>query len=180
MQKARGPRSAQDGFHRDEVTASLPRAAGNQQAEGIVELAGVRKQDLSVCLGCKICASVCTVNDLGLGVNPQELLARLFLGGEVGPQDDLVRYCTGCYRCTAACPWQVRVPDVVMALREALHVASPFEKGFKASVAALGRVYEPYVFMRALRFLITEGYLKHLTRWTGYMSFHLPHRVKRR
>ncbi len=29
-------------------------------------------------------------------------------------------------------------------------------------------------------FSITEGYIKHLTRWTGYMSFHLPHRVKRR
>ncbi len=151
-----------------------------QRTNSIIEFAGVRREDLSVCLGCKICASVCTVNDLGLGVNPQELLARLFLGEEINAENDLVRYCTGCYRCTAACPWQVRVPDVVMALREELHVASPFEKAFKTSVAALGRVYEPFVFMRAFGFLVKEGYLKHLTRWTGYMSFHLPHKVKRR
>ena len=65
-----------------------------QKINNIVEFAGVRREDLSVCLGCKICASVCTVNDLGLGVNPQELLARLFLGEEISADNDLVRYCT--------------------------------------------------------------------------------------
>ena len=49
-----------------------------QKIDRIIELAGHRKEDLSACLGCKICASVCTVNDLGIDTNPQELLVRLF------------------------------------------------------------------------------------------------------
>jgi heterodisulfide reductase subunit C len=151
-----------------------------QMIDRITELAGVRKGDLSVCLGCKICASVCTVNDLGCGVSPQELLVRVFMGHEIGRGDDLLRYCTGCCRCTEACPWNIRVPEVVRALREALGVASPFEKAFKASIERWGRVYEPYVFLRSLPFLIREGYIKHMARWTGYMSIHLPHKVKRR
>ena len=38
---------------------------------------GYRREDFSVCLGCKICASVCTVNDLSLNVNPQDILISL-------------------------------------------------------------------------------------------------------
>ena len=85
--------------------------------EKIVALAGYDRADLSVCLGCKICASVCTVNDLGKDVNPQDLLARLFLGEEIAGDDPLVRYCTSCYRCTGACPWRIRIPEVVRALK---------------------------------------------------------------
>ena len=146
----------------------------------IAALAGYRKEDFSVCLGCRICASVCTVNDLGTDVNPQDLLARLFLGEEVRPDDHLVRYCTGCYRCTSACPWNIRIPEVVRALRESLGMASPFEKAFKGSIGIWGRVYEPYVFLMSLPFLVKEGYLKHMTKWMEYMSFHLPHRARRK
>ncbi|MGD0230231.1 MAG: (Fe-S)-binding protein [Syntrophorhabdales bacterium] len=151
-----------------------------QKIERILELAGHRKEDLSVCLGCKICASVCTVNDIETDVNPQELLMRLFLGEEVGPDNTLVRYCTSCYRCTGACPWNIRIPDVVRALKESLGMASPFERAFKKSVAIWGRVYEPYVFLMAIPFLLKEGYIKHMTKWTEYMSIHLPHKVRRK
>jgi heterodisulfide reductase subunit C len=147
--------------------------------ERIIAAAGYHRADLSVCLGCKICASVCTVNDLGKDVNPQDLLARLFLGEEIVGGDPLVRYCTSCYRCTGACPWRIRIPEVVRALKDALGVASPFEKAFKSSVGIWGRVYEPYVFLMAVPFLIKEGYIRHMTRWVEYMSIHLPHKVRR-
>ena len=110
-----------------------------QKIEKIIELAGHRKEDLSACLGCKICASVCTVNDLGIGTNPQELLVRLFLGQEVDREYPLVRYCTSCYRCTSACPWKIRIPEVVRALREELEIASPFEKGLQGILGHLGK-----------------------------------------
>jgi len=83
-----------------------------------IELTDYERQDFSVCLGCKICASVCTVNDLDLSTNPQEMLQKLFLGKDVAADDPLVRFCTGCYRCTGACPWEIRIPDVVRALRQ--------------------------------------------------------------
>ncbi len=150
-----------------------------QKIEKIIALAGYDRTDLSVCLGCKICASVCTVNDLGKDVNPQDLLTRLFLGKEIGADDPLLRNCTSCYRCTGACPWGIRIPEVIRALKESLGMASPFEKAFKSSVGIWGRVYEPYVFLMAVPFLIKEGYIKHMTKWVEYMSIHLPHKVRR-
>ncbi len=151
----------------------------DEQSMRVFTLAGYNREDFSVCLGCKICASVCTVGDLGIGTNPQDVLIRLFLGQYVEESDGLVRNCTSCYRCTSACPWHLRLPEVVRALREELAVASPFEKAFRGSVRIWGRVYEPYVFLMAVPFLLKEGYLKHMTRWMEYMSFHLPHRVRR-
>jgi Fe-S oxidoreductase len=151
----------------------------DEQHIRVFALAGYCREDFSVCLGCKICASVCTVNDLGIDTNPQDLLIRLFLGQAVEKSDGLVRNCMSCYRCTSACPWRIRIPEVVRALRDDLAVASPFEKAFKGSLRIWGRVYEPYVFLMALPFLLKEGYMKHMTRWMEYMSIHLPHRVRR-
>ena len=71
--------------------------------------------------------------------NPQELLQRLFLGKDISADEPLVRYCTGCYRCTGACPWKIRIPEVIRALRHELDMESPFEKAFKGSVAHLGQ-----------------------------------------
>ncbi|MCX5810557.1 MAG: 4Fe-4S dicluster domain-containing protein [Proteobacteria bacterium] len=145
----------------------------------IFDLTDYKRQDFSVCLGCKICASVCTVNDLSESTNPQEILQKLFLGKNIPSDDHLVRYCTGCYRCTGACPWNIRIPEVIRALREELATRSPFEKAFKDSVSIWGRVYEPYVIIMAIPFLLKGGYIKHMTRWTEYMGIHLPHKVKR-
>jgi len=150
-----------------------------QKIDRILELAGYKKENISVCLGCKICASVCTVNDLGIATNPQALLVNLFLGQDIDKDHPLVRYCTNCYRCTGACPWKIGIPEVVRALRDSLNVASPFEKAFKGSLKIWGRVYEPYVFLMSVPFLLKEGYVKHMTKWTEYMSLHIPHKVKR-
>jgi heterodisulfide reductase subunit C len=151
-----------------------------QTTDQIMEMAGHRQEDFSVCMGCKVCASVCTVNDLAIDMNPQEFLLKVFMGEEIKADHPLVRYCTSCYRCTSACPWQIRIPEVVRAFKETLGVASPFEKAFKGSVAIWGRVYEPYIFLRAASFMIKEGYLKYMPRWTEYVGFHLPHKVKRK
>ena len=150
-----------------------------QKTDHALELTDYRREDFSVCLGCKVCASVCTVNDVSAGSNPQEILQKLFLGKEISPDDPLVMYCTGCYRCTGACPWEIRIPDVIRGLRHVLETESPFEKAFKGSVAIFGRVYEPYVLLKAVPFLLKGGYIKHMSRWMEYMGFHLPHKVKR-
>jgi heterodisulfide reductase subunit C len=147
--------------------------------DAIAALAGHQPQDFSACLGCKICASVCTVNDLGIDSNPQDLLVRLFLDQPIEGDHHLVRYCTGCYRCTDVCPWKIRIPEVVRALKETLGVEGLFEKAFKQSVSIWGRVYEPYVVLKAMPVLLKGGYIKHLARWMEYAGFHLPHRVKR-
>ncbi len=163
----------------EKVNSETKKREDRPGSREVFSLAGYRRQDFSICLGCKICASVCTVNDLEINMNPQELLTRLFLEQDVEKDHALVRYCTNCYRCTNACPWRIRIPEVVRALRESLSVESPFEKAFKGSVKIWGRVYEPYVFLKSAVFMLKEGYLKYMPKWTEYMSFHLPHKVKR-
>jgi len=151
---------------------------GKVMAGRVFELTGYRQDDFSVCLGCKICASVCTVNDLGLNVNPQDLLLTLFMGRVIDKGHPLIRYCTNCYQCTHACPWGIRIPEVIRAMRESLHMETIFEKAFKGSIDIWGRVYEPYIFLKAGRFLVREGYLRYMKKWTGYMRIHLPKKVK--
>ena len=140
---------------------------------------GYRREDFSVCVGCKICASVCTVNDLDIAVNPQDLLLRLFLSQEIGKEDPLIRYCTSCYRCAGACPWKIRIPEVVRAVKESLGMEALFEKAFKKSLNIWGRVYEPFVVVMAAPDLLKGGYIKYLPKWMEYAGFHLPHKVKR-
>jgi heterodisulfide reductase subunit C len=147
--------------------------------DSIIELAGYKKSDLSVCVGCKTCASVCSVNDLGIDMNPQELIVKLFLGQEIGKDHALLNYCTNCYRCTSACPWKIRIPEVVKALRESLDMEGLFEKAFKRSVNLWGRVYEPFVLMMSVPIILKQGYLRYLPKWLEYASVHLPHKVKR-
>ena len=150
-----------------------------QDHEEIFKMARHKREDFSVCLGCKICASVCTVNDLEENVNPQGLLSDLFLGRKVSKNNSLVRYCTNCYRCTQACPWQIRIPDVIRAVKAVLEIEARFEKGFKRCIDIWGRVYEPFVILTAAPDLLKGGYLKYLPKWMEYAGFHLPHKVKR-
>jgi Fe-S oxidoreductase len=150
-----------------------------RKTDRILQLADYRREDFSVCLGCKICASVCTINDLEVSANPQDLLMRLFLDQEIQTDHAVVGNCMSCYRCTDACPWRIRIPEVVRACREELSMATPFERAFKGSIDIWGRVYEPYVILRAIPFLLKEGYVKHLHKWVEYAGFHLPHKVKR-
>ena len=155
------------------------RPTGIQQDTAVFRLTGYSREDFSVCLGCKICASVCTVNDLGQNVNPQELLMKLSVGEKIGKDDPLVRYCTSCYRCAAACPWQIRIPEVVRALKETLGMEALFEKAFKKSLNIWGRVYEPFVVIMSAPDLLRGGYIKYMPKWMEYAGFHLPHKVKR-
>jgi Fe-S oxidoreductase len=148
------------------------------KSESIAELDGYWREDLAVCLGCKICGSVCTINDLSVAANPQALLLSLFLQQGLTPDDPVLRYCTNCYNCTSACPWRIRIPEIVRAVKAEMNLETPFEKAFKSSIKVWGRVYEPYVFLKALPFLVRGGYLAYMTRWKEYMNFHLPHKVK--
>lgn len=144
----------------------------------VFELTGYSREDFSVCLGCKICASVCTANDLELNVNPQDILLSLFMGHGSYRGHPLLKYCTNCYRCTNACPWGIRIPEVIRAVRESLGMETLFERVFKDSIRIWGRVYEPYIFLKTGLFLAKEGYLRYMPKWTEYMSFHLPKKVK--
>ena len=58
--------------------------------DAIAKLAGYKREDFSVCLGCKICGSVCTINDLSVPANPQALLLAPLSAEGTGRHDDPV------------------------------------------------------------------------------------------
>ncbi|MCX7857126.1 MAG: 4Fe-4S dicluster domain-containing protein [Deltaproteobacteria bacterium] len=146
--------------------------------EKVFEYSGYKKEDFSVCLGCKICASVCTLNDIGENVNPQEILISIFLG-KVLNTHPLVRLCTSCYRCTDSCPWSIRIPEVIRALKEISQKEESFGKAFRSSIKIFGRIYEPYVILKLSSVLLRKGYIKFFPKWIEYFSLHLPHFVRR-
>lgn len=96
--------------------------------DAIAKLAGYERKDFSVCLGCKICGSVCTINDLSVPANPQVVLLRLFLQQELAQDDPVLLYCTNCYNCMSACPWHIRIPEVVRAMRKEIKEIRYIEK----------------------------------------------------
>lgn len=142
----------------------------------LFDLTGFRKEDFYVCLGCKICASVCTLNDLGFAVNPQEVLISVLMG--VKKDHPLLRLCTGCMKCLDACPWRIRVPELIRALREIYGIREDFSYAMRRSIELFGRVYEPYVFLRVLPHLLKKGYLRFLPRWFKYMHLSVPEFLK--
>jgi Fe-S oxidoreductase len=99
-----------------------------QKTEHALELTDYRGRTSPSAWDARSARPVCTVNDVSSGTNPQEMLQRLFMGKDVAADEPLVRFCTGCYRCTGACPWEIRIPDVVRALRHVHATESPFEK----------------------------------------------------
>ncbi len=148
------------------------------ERDEIFEKTGQRREDFSVCMGCKICASVCTLNDIGKNVNPQDLLLSIFLG-HIPNDHSIVTYCTSCYRCVESCPWRIKIPEIVRAIRERSK-GDLFTRTFKSSIAIFGRAYEPYIFFRILPFLLKKGYLRYLPRWIRYMNFSFPPFLLRR
>lgn len=141
-----------------------------QRIKEVSSLSGQGLEELFVCLGCKICASVCPLNDCGLEVNPRDLLTALFLGEPLDTEAPLIEFCVGCYRCTEECPWGIRVPEVIRALRSVLGLESAFERAFRSSVGRYGRVRECYVILKTLPFLVKRGYGRYLVRWLEYVG----------
>lgn len=144
----------------------------------ILDLAGYRREDLYVCLGCKICSSICVLNEIGIEANPRNFIINLIMEKEELEGDPLLKYCTGCYACTFFCPWEIKVPDVVRAARAAFLPSHPFERAFSSSLELFGRVYEPYLLFRLLPYFFRKGYLRLLVK--GLPSFRpsLPKKVK--
>lgn len=143
------------------------------EEQRIIDCTGYRKEDFLVCLGCKICASVCTLNDIGADLNPQDILLCLFLG-KVPNDHPLIELCTSCYKCTDNCPWSIRIPEVIRAVKDVCKKDEGFSRAFRGSIKLFGRIYEPYVILRILPSLLKNGYWKFIPRWTEYVNFHLP------
>jgi L-lactate dehydrogenase complex protein LldF len=82
------------------------------------------------CIKCSACLNVCPVYQMVGG----KRYAHVYMGGigtlftawihGLAASRDLADYCLGCHRCETFCAAKIRVPDLVMALRERLNRAT--------------------------------------------------------
>ncbi|RLB03990.1 MAG: hypothetical protein DRG50_09500 [Deltaproteobacteria bacterium] len=148
--------------------------------EDVAHLAGCREEDLYVCLGCKICSSVCILNDIGIKADPRSFIVSLLLGRDEVCKDPLLKYCTGCYMCTFFCPWEIRVPELVRAAREKILGPHPFDRAFESSLKLLGRAYELYMIFKLLPHLCQGGYMRLLPKFFALFHLRSPKKIKDR
>ena len=119
----------------------------------LIEMPGAEK--LMRCYQCGVCTADCPVAMRVKEFRPRRI-ARLaafgqrdrLLGG------DTVWLCAGCYTCYERCPEQVRVSEIVSALRKlALKegIIHPTYKALMESIAEMGYIYEIDDFQNEMR-----------------------------
>ncbi len=119
----------------------------------IIETPGAEK--LMRCYQCGVCTADCPVAMRVKEFRPRRI-ARL---AAFGQRDrlfggDTVWLCAGCYTCYERCPEQVRVSEIVSALRKlALKegIIHPTYKALMESIAEMGYIYEIDDFQNEMR-----------------------------
>ncbi|NQE05057.1 Heterodisulfide reductase subunit C-like protein [ANME-1 cluster archaeon GoMg1] len=110
---------------------------------------------LASCFQCSTCTLGCPIAEIVPGYNPRKIIQMSLLGmrDEVLSNPDLW-ICLICQTCTARCPQDVRIADVMGALRRIaereeeagkLKIDSPrplFDKAFQHQLKKFGRLYD--------------------------------------
>lgn len=110
---------------------------------------------LMLCYQCGICTADCPVAKRVEEFRPRRI-ARLAVFGQKDRLlgDDTVWLCAGCYTCYERCPEQVRVSEIVSALRKlALKegILHPTYRALMRSIAEMGYIYEIGEFENEMR-----------------------------
>ncbi|MFH1963555.1 MAG: 4Fe-4S dicluster domain-containing protein [bacterium] len=148
------------------------------------------------CFACGTCSASCLIREIDEQYNPRRIIRMALLGMRKEVlESDLIWLCAGCQLCSERCPQDVRLPEVIHAIRGIaikdaekgkIRLASPnalFAKVFIDSIKAHGRIWEPELmgkfFMGKKDIAGMIGYaplgiemVKH-----GKLPF-LPHRIK--
>lgn len=109
-------------------------------------------EDIRSCIQCGTCSATCPVVEY-MTHSPRKLFAmiRADMEGEV-LESNTIWFCASCYSCTVRCPMDIKITDVMYALKEvALKknkgdnrlIAPHFAKRFNGLIEKYGRVFEP-------------------------------------
>lgn len=70
------------------------------------------------CVQCATCSSGCPVATISEKFNPRRIIRMAILGlKDRVIKEDFVWYCAACYTCSERCPQDVRIPDLMVAIR---------------------------------------------------------------
>ena len=127
-------------------------------------------EHLKKCFQCSSCTLTCPVADVGLDLNPRQIIRQVLVGlrKEV-LESSAIWDCVGCYECTDRCPQNVRFTEVIDALRNIAvresknknkkrriklskegKLKHSLDKRFSESVWLWGRMWEPEMIARYL------------------------------
>ncbi|MCK4665182.1 4Fe-4S dicluster domain-containing protein [Candidatus Dependentiae bacterium] len=112
-------------------------------------------ENLLKCFACGTCTVSCPVWADDHTFNPRQLIRKLIIGLEEEIlADDRIWYCTTCYDCYERCPQDVRITEIIMALKNYAVTKGVIHEAFTAQVTEIykfGRLYEVDEFFNAKR-----------------------------
>lgn len=75
-------------------------------------------ENIKYCFSCGVCTASCPVSEVYPDYNPRKIIRMVLLGmREQVLSSDLIWYCALCYKCQAHCPQNVKITDIMDALR---------------------------------------------------------------
>ncbi len=98
------------------------------------------------CVQCATCTSGCPVAIVSEKFNPRRIIRMAVLGlKDTVLQEDFVWYCAACYTCSERCPQDVRIPDLMSAIRNIAVKEGFIHPAYKEQgrlIGEHGRLYE--------------------------------------
>lgn len=103
-------------------------------------------QYITRCFACGTCTAGCPVREVDDRYNPRKIIRMALLGmKERVLSSDFIWLCSSCYTCQERCPQDVRITDLMTAMKNIAVREGYVPESYKAQVALLrdhGRLYE--------------------------------------
>ena len=112
-------------------------------------------EKLSRCFQCGTCSASCPVRSIDDRYNPRKILRMAILGMKSRVlSSEFIWLCSSCYSCYERCPQDVRITDVMTAIKNVAVREGYVHQLYKNSAGILsehGRLYEVTAFDNKLR-----------------------------
>jgi heterodisulfide reductase subunit C len=103
-------------------------------------------QYITRCFACGTCTAGCPVREVDDRYNPRKIIRMALLGmKERVLSSDFIWLCSSCYTCQERCPQDVRITDLMTAMKNIAVREGYVPESYKAQVTLLkdhGRLYE--------------------------------------
>jgi len=103
-------------------------------------------ENIRHCFSCGTCTAGCPVREIDEKYNPRKIIRMVLLGmREEVLQSEFIWLCSMCYRCYDRCPQNVRLTDIITALKNIAVREGYIHPAFKEQarlVGTFGRLYE--------------------------------------
>jgi len=103
-------------------------------------------ENIRACFACGTCAAGCPVREVNERYNPRKIIRKALLGfkDEV-LSSDFIWLCSACYTCQERCPQDVKIADLMTAMKNLAVKAGHVHPAYRAQVTQLkgfGKMYE--------------------------------------